>query len=77
MNNIMISTLTKLLVAIVPLSLMVIACDMPKSAKMNSDRSVEFVENKGNMRCVSTDGQEFCASSRMREPIEKSPIAVL
>jgi len=71
------TTVTKMLIAAALLSLVVIACDMPKSAKMNGGHSVEFVESKSNMRCVLIDGQEFCSSSRMREPIEKSPIAVL
>ena len=72
----MISTLLKFLIAAMLMSLAVIACDMPGSTKMNGAPS-EFAENKGNTRCVLRDGQEFCASSRMREAIERSPVAVL
>jgi len=76
-DDIMITIVTKMLIAAALLSLVIIACDMLKEAKMNGEHSVEFVESKSNMRCVLVDGQEFCASSRMREPIETSRIAVL
>ena len=73
----MTSTLIKSFIAAMLLSLAVVACDRPGSAKMDGEPSIEFAENRGNMRCVLRDGQEFCASSRMREAIERSPVAAL
>jgi hypothetical protein len=73
----MISTLTKLLIVAVLSSLVIMSCDMTESAKMNSEHSVEFAERNSNMRCGANDGQEFCGSSRMREPIQNARASVL
>jgi hypothetical protein len=65
----MIKTLTKVLIAAASACLVVMACDTPKNAKINTPHAVEFVESDGNTRCVMTDGQQFCASYRMRQPV--------
>jgi len=66
----MIKTLTKVLIAAAFSCLVVMACDTPKNTKTDSPHAVEFTESDSNTRCVMTDGQEFCASYRMREPTQ-------
>jgi len=69
-------TLNNVLVAAVLSSLMVVACDSPQGTRMLGERPLESAEH-GNTRCMLIDGQVFCASSRMREPIHSPSIATL
>jgi hypothetical protein len=72
----MTTTLNKVLVAAAFTSLMVIACDRPQGVKTEGEQSAEIAEH-GNTRCALVDGQVFCASSRMREPIQTYSFAAL
>jgi hypothetical protein len=69
-------TLNKVLIAAALFSLMVIACDKPQRTRIVGEQAIESAEH-GNTRCVLVDGQVFCASSRMREPIQSPSIATL
>jgi hypothetical protein len=41
---------------------------------MAKEQPAEFAESD-NARCAMVDGQVFCASSRMREPIRQASFA--
>ena len=72
----MTTTLNNVLISAALSSLMVTACDRPQGTDMIGQRSLESAEHS-NTRCLLIDGQEVCASSRMREPIHAPPSAVL
>jgi len=70
----MTTTLNRVLIAVALSSLAVIACDRRQGTRMAEEQPGESAES-GNTRCALVDGQVFCASSRMREPIRQASFA--
>lgn len=72
----MATILNKELIAVALCGFTVIGCDRPQDPEISHEQSEEFAVTD-NTRCVLVDEQVFCASSRMREPIQQASFSAL